>query len=88
MSTVDTSKRYFFHNVYGDAADLLAALPDDVVDVPFGWDDAAEQRRNEILAAIGHSVSGLPSLLYYSNGAWCEFRWPHDGSVWTWEQVI
>jgi hypothetical protein len=56
---------YFFHNIYGDEADLLDSLPDSVTAVPFGWTEEAESYRNEILSEIGASVSSLPCVLVY-----------------------
>ncbi len=56
---------YFFHNVYGDAQELLDSKPVNVLAVPFGWDPETEERRNEILDEIQMTVSCLPSLLYW-----------------------
>jgi hypothetical protein len=59
---------YLFHNVYGDADELIANKPDDVIAVPFGWTDAVEANRNQILANIGRNgVSTLPSVIYEVN---------------------
>jgi hypothetical protein len=94
--------RYFFHNIYGDAADLLATKPADVIALPFGWDDEAEQIRNKILQDIGAGVSGLPSLLTWvgetiltaPNGTqvtlpprWVEYRFDSKPAPWSWGDV-
>jgi hypothetical protein len=95
--------RYFFHNVYGDAAELLVTKPADVIAVPFGWDEATEMRRNQILQEIGAGVSGLPSLLTWvdastvtaPNGTvvsfparWVEYRFDAQEKPWSWEKVV
>lgn len=56
---------YFFHNVYGDANELLDSKPNHVIAVPFGWEPEVEQRRNEILDELGITVSCLPCLMYW-----------------------
>jgi hypothetical protein len=61
----DPTNIYFFYNIYGDADELLATKPSNAIAVPFGWDPETEQKRNEILAELNASVSGLPSVLYY-----------------------
>ena len=43
--------RYFFHNIYGDANDLIASKPQDVQAIPFGWDEQSELGRNQLLSA-------------------------------------
>jgi hypothetical protein len=62
---VDTTKQYLFYNVYGDADDLIANKPSNVILVPFGWDEETENNRNSILEELGRSVSCLPSLLFF-----------------------
>ena len=59
--------RYFFHNIYGDADELIASKPQDVEAVPFGWDEESETNRNRILSELNSSVSCLPSLIYWRN---------------------
>jgi len=65
MFTEDKTKKYFFYNVYGDADELLATKPDNVIAVPFGWSEEVENYRNEVLDTLGVSVSTLPSLLFW-----------------------
>ena len=94
--------RYFFYNIYGDADDLLASKPSDVIPVPFGWDPATEAYRNQLLSELGVVVSCLPSLIYWveestqldSTGDsiqvpahWKEFRFELDCKPWSWSQL-
>lgn len=84
--------RYFFHNVYGDADELLASKPNDVIAVPFGWDEEAEYARNLIIADIGVTVSCLPSVFTQVTNndkitGWVEFRFEHEMKPWSWDQV-
>ena len=75
--------RYLLHNIYGDADDLIASAPDDVISVPFGWDAATEAARNDLLAQLGLSgVSGLPCLLYQDGGRWVQFVWSDPAAGW------
>lgn len=63
--TVDTNKKYFFHNVYGDAQTLLETKPDDVVSIAWGYDENTETIRNNYINDLGISPSCLPSLIYF-----------------------
>lgn len=57
--------KYLFHNIYGDANDLISTKPDDVILVPYGWDENTEMKRNEILAQLNLSgISGLPCYVF------------------------
>lgn len=58
---------YLFHNIYGDADDLIATKPADCIAVPAGWGEAAETYRNEVIASISgfDGYSCLPSVVYY-----------------------
>lgn len=56
--------RYFFHNIYGDAQELLDTLPADVQAVPFGWTPDVEDARNQLLSQLNATVSDLPSVLF------------------------
>lgn len=58
---------YLFHNVYGDADELIATKPDNVQAVPFGWTDEIEIARNELIASLGCTVSCLPSVVFLVN---------------------
>lgn len=62
---MDNTKQYLFYNVYGDADNLIANKPSNVVLVPFGWDEETENNRNNILNELGTNVSCLPSLLFF-----------------------
>jgi hypothetical protein len=61
----DTTKQYLFHNIYGDADDLIKNKPSNVILVPFGWDEETENNRNTILNELDRGVSCLPSLLFF-----------------------
>lgn len=56
---------YLFHNIYGDADELIATKPVDCEAVPFGWTPEIEEYRNSLIAQLGCTVSGLPSVVYY-----------------------
>jgi len=66
--------RYFFHNIYGDANDLIASKPQDVQAIPFGWDEQSESERNQLLSELNCNVSCLPSLVYFRN----EYTYPFE----------
>ena len=40
------AKKYFFHNIYGDAQNLIDTAPEDVICIPAGWSPEAETNRN------------------------------------------
>lgn len=94
---------YFFHNVYGDAKELLATKPDNVIAVPFGWDPETEKKRNEILSYLSTGVSGLPSVLYYMPEStivtydstiktfpayWAEYTYYNKSKPWSWGEFL
>ena len=56
---------YLFHNIYGDADELIASKPADCEAVPFGWTPEVEEYRNNLLAQLGCTVSTLPAVVYY-----------------------
>lgn len=56
---------YLFYNVYGDADELIATKPVDCEAVPFGWTPEVEAYRNNLIAQLNCTVSGLPSVIYY-----------------------
>lgn len=58
-------REYLFYNVYGDADELVAAAPDNVECIPFGWTPEIEQAREDKIAEIGIGVSSLPSYIYW-----------------------
>lgn len=59
---------YLFHNIYGDAKELIENAPLNVTCVPFGWSLDTEENRNRILRSIGAQVSCLPSLIFFVEG--------------------
>jgi hypothetical protein len=56
---------YLFHNIYGDADELIATKPVDCEVIPFGWTPEIEEYRNNKLQELGVSVSGLPAVVYW-----------------------
>ena len=56
---------YLFHNIYGDADELIATKPADCEAVPFGWTPEIEEYRNNLIAQLGCTVSCLPSVVYF-----------------------
>lgn len=73
--------RYLFHNIYGDADNLIATAPDDVTCVPFGWDEQTESARDVLMQQLGiGGVSCLPSLVVEHEGQWVEI--PAAGLSW------
>ena len=77
MATVETTKKYFVHNIYGDEQSLLDSIPSDVVTIPAGWSDAAETNRNDYISAMNTkntetgawpvNCSCYPTIFYYRN---------------------
>ena len=98
---MDTTKIYFFHNVYGDAQELIDTAPSNVVVVPFGWDEETEIKRNTILSELNTTVPSLPCIIKYgiqtiydlsSNPINLEPQWyaipfNHNNKPWSWEQM-
>ena len=60
---IDKNNIYFFYNVYGDADELIKLAPENVILVPFGWDEKTESYRNKIIEEIGITPSCLPSVV-------------------------
>lgn len=58
---------YLFHNIYGDADELIATKPADCEAVPAGWDQAAEDYRNAVISTLDgiDGYSCLPSVIYF-----------------------
>ena len=52
MATIDKTKKYFFHNVYGEAQTLIDSLPADTIAIPAGWSAAAETNRDDYVDSI------------------------------------
>ena len=94
--------RYLIHNIYDDAADLIATAPEDVVCIPAGWTVEAEDARNELLASLGLTgVSCLPVLIYWREAGtaetdegpidlpagWVELRIADMPAPWDWAAI-
>ena len=98
---MDTSKMYLFHNVYGDAEDLIKTAPYNVICVPFGWDEETESNRNRILSELNVGISVIPSLVVYGTKIsydirnnpistaphWYPINFDHESKPWSWEQI-
>jgi len=61
---LNKDKFYLFHNIYGDADELIATAPSNVIAIPYGWDEKTEEYRNQIIKAMKFTPSVLPSLIY------------------------
>ena len=46
--------RYLFHNIYGDAQNLIDTLPADVETISWGWDPATETVREAKIAELNN----------------------------------
>lgn len=98
---MDTTKIYFFHNIYGDADELLRTIPSHITPIPFGWDEETETRRNNLLSELNTSVSSLPSIIVYGTQIiydlnnnpltigphWYTINFDHNSKPWSWEQL-
>lgn len=73
-----TTQIYLFHNIYGDADNLIANKPDNVITVPFGWDSNTEAMRNTLLNFLNVKVSGLPSVVAWRPEHTVESPHPDD----------
>lgn len=62
---IDISKKYLFHNVYGEEAELINSAPIDVILVPHGWTEEIEQNRNNIIQEMNMGVGALPSVSFW-----------------------
>jgi hypothetical protein len=93
--------RYLFYNVYGDADELVASAPEDVICVPFGWSAEAEAFRNNLLNELNVTVSALPALVYWKEAQevetidgpvvieahWKELRIAELEKPWSWDAL-
>ena len=70
---VNIENQYLFHNVYGDADELIATEPESVITIAWGPDEQTENYRNQMIAELGITPSTLPSLIF-----WMPFK-----QVWT-----
>jgi hypothetical protein len=102
MYITDKTKKYFFHNVYGDAQDLINTVPDDVILIPYGWSEDIEEYRNKVLDSLDRAVSTLPSVIfwgkdytttdskgveYFHPAKWEEVRVETLEKPWNWDDV-
>lgn len=98
---MDKSKIYFFHNMYGEEKGLLDTIPENVIAVPFGWDDETVSKRIKILGKLSVFISGLPVIVqwkkeyvtgfdgvtFIENEGWIETYFYKLPKPWTWEQM-
>jgi len=64
---IDTNKIYLFHNVYGDAHDLINYAPENVECIPFGWTEEEENYRNSMIEQLNVGISVLPTVVAWNN---------------------
>lgn len=64
---IDTNNIYLFHNVYGDADELILTAPENVIAIPYGWDEETEINRNSFLSEMNFYASCLPSVAFWVN---------------------
>ena len=62
---IDINKKYLFHNVYGEEAELISSAPSEVISVPFGWTEEVESHRNNMLEEMSMGVGALPSVSFW-----------------------
>jgi hypothetical protein len=81
---------YLFHNIYGDADELIASKPADCEAIPFGWTPEAEAYRNAKIAELNCVVSGLPAVIYFQPSYTITVIYPsgqqdvyNEGNAWT-----
>ena len=80
--------KYLFHNVYGDADNLIASAPTDIATIAFGWDEKTESFRNQKLEELGVAgVSTLPALLFFYQDSWHEIRVLDLPKPWNWVEI-
>lgn len=64
---IDTTNIYLFHNVYGDADQLLENKPENIIAIPFGWTEELELVRNDLLAQLNTSAPILPCIIAWKS---------------------
>ena len=74
MATLDNSKKYLVHNIYGEAQTLIDTIGSNVA-IPAGWSDAAESNRKDYIDSMNtvnsSTTAGLvdcacyPTVFYY-----------------------
>jgi hypothetical protein len=62
---IDNTKFYLFHNIYGDAQELIDTSPNNVVPIPFGWVKSVEEYRNLVLNEMNTSIGELPAVCFW-----------------------
>lgn len=63
----DRSKKYFFHNVYGEENFLLETIPDNVISVPFGWTESIENDRVYVENQLNVTAFELPCVAFWTD---------------------
>lgn len=80
----DKTKRYFFHNVYGDEQDLLDSLPENVIPIPFGWTEEVENNRKNVESELIVTAFELPCLAFWTEG----YQIVREDEDWTGDPMI
>lgn len=60
-----STQKYLFHNIYGDAQTLIDTKSNDVIVVPFGWDQQTESIRDSMLNLLKVNVASLPAVVVW-----------------------
>ena len=56
---------YLFHNIYGDADELLKTKADNVIAIPAGWTEELETARNNMLAELNIGIGQYPAVVFW-----------------------
>lgn len=80
----DKTKRYFFHNVYGDEQFLLDTLPENTISVPFGWTQEIENNRQHVESSLEVTSFELPSLAFWTE----EYQVLREDPDWQGEPMV
>ena len=76
------AKKYLFHNVYGDADNLINTAPNDVECIPAGWSVEIETARNDKINLLGiGGVQGYPCLVYWEDAKTVTYTVPDGPNV-------
>ena len=96
MATLDNSKKYLVHNIYGEAQTLIDNIGSNVA-IPAGWSDAAEANRKDYVDSMNTVNSGTtaglvdcacyPTVFYYRNAFDESYTTDVDGSSQTYTKT-
>jgi len=71
---IDTNIIYLFHNIYGDAQQLIDTAPENVEFIPFGWTEDIENYRNEKIQELNIGISVLPTAVAWNSNRKSVFK--------------